>query len=128
MKHGDISSHLSPVIAFNLNTLIKRVDTSNPIKRLLSKPKLDLNMVKTINTLWSKYNYRIYIVSLQFDESNLLDILDHFSLNYTRFEKLDFRELEWKCKNEFTYYYDSDYNTISGVNSSSAKHITELTI
>lgn len=128
MKHGDISSNLSPVIAFNLSTLVKVEETKNPLKKLLHKKKVDLHILATINKLWDRYNYRIFIISLDETEEALEKLLGNYPLYYSRFERVTLEELTWKCKNEFTYYYDTDYNRISVLNSRCAKHISEIHI
>lgn len=128
MKNGDISCNLAPVIAFNLSVLELREETKVPFLKLLKKKKLDLTIVATINKLWEKYNYRVFIVSLNETEEDLAKLLGSFQLNYSRFETVTLDELKWKCKNEFTYYYDTDYNRISVLNSNCAQHIQELHI
>ena len=128
MKNGDISCNLAPVIAFNLSTLVKIEESKNPLKKILHRKKVDLNILATINKLWDRYNYRIFIVSLDETEEALEKLLGNFPLYYTKFERVTLEELTWKCKNEFTYYYDTDYNRISVLNSRCAKHITEIHI
>lgn len=127
MRRGDISCNLAPVLAFNLNVLIEQ-EPENKLKKLFTKRKLNLTYVKLINTLWSKYNYRIFIISTSEHEGDLEKLLRNYQLNYSRFEHLTMEELEWKCQNEFTYYYDTDYNVISSLNSKSAQHINDLRI
>lgn len=127
MRRGDISCNLAPIIAFNLDVLVQR-KTDSLIDKLLKKQEVNRILVKSINLLWDKYNYRIFIMSLEHNEDYLIKLLGNYQLNYSRFEKLTFDELEWKCRNEFTYYYSSDYNEISRLNSRCAKHIDELNL
>lgn len=128
MKNGDISCNLAPILAFNLDVLTTDELEKGLINKLKKKKKLNLKILTTVNSLWDKYNFRIHIVSLTRDEKDLTDLIGNYQLNYSKFERLSIEELEWKCKNEFTYYYDIDYDIISALNSNSAQHINDLKI
>jgi hypothetical protein len=139
LLRGDISNKQAPIIAFNVNNLLfEDYKDMNPILRaikfkLSSETKLFFGrkinkvIVNTINRLWGKYDYSIYLITMHPEyKQEYYNILDENEVNYTSLVSFDnWDELREISLLQYTYYFDDNEELISFVGAK-ASHIKEL--
>lgn len=139
MLNGDISNRESPVLAFNIDSLLftNKLRKDGLIDKLKYKVgsekyrylnrELDKTFVNSILTLWDKFNYSIYFVTQQPFKSDIEELLAEMDVCYTRLvyydDILDMRQAVF---NRFTYYFDTNEETISILSSSKAVPFSTL--
>ena len=139
MRHGDITNKQSPILAFNLDNLLftNELENNNIINKIVNKfssskakflnRKVDEIFVRSLESLWNKYNYSIYLITSQEFTSDIEAKLTEHNVCYTRLMSyIDLDDLRTACHNQYTYYFDSDESIISYLSSPKAVHIKDI--
>lgn len=139
MLHNDITNKQCPIIAFNIDSLLF---SSEPVKtgfidRVINKfmshqdkylsRKLNKDLILALETLWSNYNYSIYLITFEAFPEVIEELLGTANVPYTRLEHIEDRQtLRTLCHNRYIYYFDTNEELLSYIGSSGALNIRHL--
>lgn len=137
MKHGDISNRESPIIAFNIDTLLFKDEKptgirkltyalQSDIKKYLDRP-LNMEFVFTVDNVWRDFDYSVYFITFKPFTKEIEDFLVKNQIPYTRLlyfeDVLTLRKfIEYRC----IYYFDIDSDMLEHISLKNALPFNEI--
>lgn len=139
MKHGDISNHTAPIIAFNVDHLLWEPDDKPVANSLFKKvvafftkvePKLDHRFVKLLSDIWnSPISFTIYLYTRKTGEEFVLleELLYDNNIAFSRLRQMpNLDEMRFLVANQHKYFFDTDLNFLGSLGTTNAQPISEV--
>lgn len=139
MRHGEISNHTAPIIAFNVDNLLyaKSSTPSGLASRLFrsffdsptSSP--DLRFIKLLYDIWNgRAPYSIYLFTRREEERKIAALamyLEEYNAYYTSLRTIKpLREMQFFIANQCRYFFDTDREYLVSLGTENARHISEI--
>ena len=138
MRHGQISNHSAPIVAFNVDHLLfKKKKEEGIVDKVISHilsfledPEVDYRFVKLLLDVWdNREPYCIYLYTSKTDQEfdDLESFLDERDIRYTRLKPfLPLQAMQFIVANQCLFYFDTDIDYITSLGTNNAKHISEV--
>ena len=147
MLKGDISNKTSPILAFNIDTLLfkegkKNSGIKSALSRFLYQDNLaydyfdrDINMtfVYAVNAIFNNYDFGIYLITTKLESQEQIEILEDLlydaDIYYTRLKSIKgVDELRREVDMRYMYYFDKDESILSMIGRNNAVHIKDISL